>query len=235
MGGRDRCLERVYHRPVPSFDDPTLWIETCHWSRSLDQCLWHDSSEFCNISLAVVFDPGKNLSIQEIEAYACDILTIAISKQTTQHIQGFLFGLGAGMSIFTSIAIPAQWFEKKRGLATGVTVAGSGIGGASLAPLNRFMISRVGYPWALRIMGMFSVVVVMTILPCIRTRFPISRRRGPIFDLSMFKDRGFSAMYFMVKPFGQFNGVHLFLLFLVVESTPTTQHCLCASHASRAC
>ncbi|KAG0037638.1 hypothetical protein BGZ82_002132 [Podila clonocystis] len=76
--------------------------------------------------------------------------------------QGVLFGLGAGMSIFTSIAVPVQWFNKRRGLASGITVAGSGIGGAALAPLNRFLISQLGFRWALRIMGLSFVGVLVT-------------------------------------------------------------------------
>ncbi|KAF9410757.1 hypothetical protein BGZ94_001535, partial [Podila epigama] len=112
--------------------------------------------------------------------------------------QGVLFGLGAGMAIFPSITIPVQWFDKRRGLASGITVAGSGAGGASLAPLNRFLISKVGYKWALRCMGISSIVIIFSVLGCIRPRLPIGGRRGgPIFDLSLFKERGFATMYFM--------------------------------------
>ncbi|KAF9375457.1 hypothetical protein CPB97_011448, partial [Podila verticillata] len=111
--------------------------------------------------------------------------------------QGVLFGLGAGMSIFTSIAIPVQWFNKRRGLASGITVAGSGVGGAALAPLNRFLISKVGFRWALRVMGMSFVVIILSVLVCIRTRIPIGRRGGPIFDFSLFREPGFVTMYFM--------------------------------------
>ncbi|KAG0033737.1 hypothetical protein BGZ81_007495 [Podila clonocystis] len=111
--------------------------------------------------------------------------------------QGVLFGLGAGMSIFTSIAVPVQWFNKRRGLASGITVAGSGIGGAALAPLNRFLISQLGFRWALRITGLMFVVIIFSVMMCIRTRFPIGHRGGPIFDLSLFKEPGFATMYFM--------------------------------------
>ncbi|KAF9959957.1 hypothetical protein BGZ72_008286 [Mortierella alpina] len=125
--------------------------------------------------------------------------------------QGVLFGLGAGMSIFTSIAIPVQWFDKKRGLASGICVAGSGIGGASLAPLNRYLISRVGYQWALRIMGISFIVIVFSVLGCIRTRIPMGNRGGPVFDFSLFRDRGFTTMYFMgvLVTFGYLTPVFL--------------------------
>ncbi|KAG0207712.1 hypothetical protein BGX28_001109 [Mortierella sp. GBA30] len=125
--------------------------------------------------------------------------------------QGVLFGLGAGMAIFTSIAIPVQWFDKKRGLASGICVAGSGAGGASLAPLNRFLISRIGYRWALRTMGISFFVIVFSVLYCIRPRIPVGKRGGPIFDFSLFKNRGFSTMYFMgvLVTFGYLTPVFL--------------------------
>ncbi|KAF9967081.1 hypothetical protein BGZ70_000177 [Mortierella alpina] len=125
--------------------------------------------------------------------------------------QGVLFGLGSGMSIFSSIAVPVQWFDKKRGLASGICVAGSGIGGASLAPLNRYLISRVGYQWALRIMGISFIVIVFSILGCIRTRIPMGARGGPVFDFSLFRERGFTTMYFMgvLFTFGYLTPVYL--------------------------
>ncbi|KAF9203629.1 hypothetical protein BGZ59_001518, partial [Podila verticillata] len=90
-----------------------------------------------------------------------------------------------------------QWFNKRRGLASGISVAGSGIGGAALAPLNRFLISKVGFRWALRVMGLSFVVIIFSVLVCIRTRIPIGRRGGPIFDFSLFREPGFVTMYFM--------------------------------------
>ncbi|CAO3572148.1 unnamed protein product [Mortierella alpina] len=111
--------------------------------------------------------------------------------------QGVLYGVGAGMALFTSVAVPVQWFDTKRGLAAGITVAGSGLGGACLAPLNRLMITHLGHRWALRIMGTSVIVVVLSVLYCVRTRIPLGRRGGAILDVSHFKDRGFATIYFM--------------------------------------
>ncbi|KAF9966924.1 hypothetical protein BGZ70_000724 [Mortierella alpina] len=111
--------------------------------------------------------------------------------------QGVLYGVGAGMALFTSVTVPVQWFDTKRGLAAGITVAGSGLGGACLAPLNRLMITQLGHRWALRIMGISVIVVVLSVLYCVRTRIPLGRRGGAILDVSHFKDRGFAVIYFM--------------------------------------
>lgn len=42
--------------------------------------------------------------------------------------QGIGYGLGAGGIFTTSLVCVGQWFVKQRGLAIGVTVAGSSIG-----------------------------------------------------------------------------------------------------------
>ncbi|KAF9940738.1 hypothetical protein BGZ67_006914 [Mortierella alpina] len=127
-------------------------------------------------------------------------MILASFATTLWHLyltQGVLYGVGAGMALFTSVAVPVQWFDKKRGLAAGITVAGSGLGGACLAPLNRLMITQLGHRWALRIMGISVIVVVLAVLFCVRTRIPLGRRGGAILDVSHFKDRNFLTIYFM--------------------------------------
>ncbi|KAG0279952.1 hypothetical protein BGZ95_011775 [Linnemannia exigua] len=115
------------------------------------------------------------------------------------------------MAILPALTVPVQWFDKRRGFALGISVAGSGIGGAALAPLNRYLISRVGYEWALRIMAIMFIVVVFSILPCIRTRVPPIKKGGPLFDIALFKDRGFTTMYLMgvLVTFGYLTPVYL--------------------------
>ncbi|KAG0212804.1 hypothetical protein BGX33_003362 [Mortierella sp. NVP41] len=150
---------------------------------------------------------------------ACGLVLASFATQVW-HLyltQGFMFGMGAGMAILPALVVPVQWFDKKRGLASGISVSGSGIGGAALAPLNRYLISRVGYEWALRIMAIMFIVVVFSVLPCIRTRIPRIKKGGPLFDLSLFKDRGFTTMYLMgvLVTFGYLTPVYLLPTYVV--------------------
>ncbi|KAF5370535.1 hypothetical protein D9757_010128 [Collybiopsis confluens] len=59
--------------------------------------------------------------------------------------QGFFYGLfgGIGMPLYFSFA--SQWFFKKRGLATGMAVSGTGIGGGIETLIMRQLIGRIGY------------------------------------------------------------------------------------------
>ncbi|KAJ1833269.1 hypothetical protein LPJ63_002894 [Coemansia sp. RSA 2711] len=80
--------------------------------------------------------------------------------------QGILFGLGASFLFAPSISIPPQWFNKYRGLASGVAVAGSSFGGLWFTAATQAMIDNLGAEWALRILGIltFAVTGVMNLL-----------------------------------------------------------------------
>ncbi|KAF9173116.1 hypothetical protein BGX21_003719 [Mortierella sp. AD011] len=49
--------------------------------------------------------------------------------------QGVLFGIGASFAYYPAIAVPSQYFVKHRGLAIGIAVSGTGLGGGSASVL----------------------------------------------------------------------------------------------------
>ena len=59
-------------------------------------------------------------------------MTASISKQYYQFVlsQGLCSGLGFGLAFAPALATPSQWFLKRRGIATGLVVSGSSVGGA---------------------------------------------------------------------------------------------------------
>ncbi|KAG0327444.1 hypothetical protein BG000_000961 [Podila horticola] len=130
--------------------------------------------------------------------------------------QGFLFGAGGGLVFFSSISVTAQYFEKRRGLANGIAVAGSGIGGLALAPLIRMLITKVGFRWTLRITGFAVLGFLMAIFAFIRPRVK-SAKRGPIFDLSVFSAPGFKPLLFsaFIVTFGYMVPIFLMPTYVV--------------------
>ncbi len=57
------------------------------------------------------------------------------------------------VSIIAMSAILSHWFEKKRGLASGVTVSGMGIGTFVLVPLSQYLISGIGWRSAFMVLA----------------------------------------------------------------------------------
>ncbi|KAF9949416.1 hypothetical protein BGZ65_007345 [Modicella reniformis] len=73
--------------------------------------------------------------------------------------QGVLFGVGASLVYYPAIGAPTHWFDVKRGLALGIAVSGTGLGGLGLAPATQVLIDSVGIGWTLRILALFCILV----------------------------------------------------------------------------
>ncbi|XP_061191852.1 monocarboxylate transporter 12-like [Saccostrea echinata] len=58
---------------------------------------------------------------------------------------GFVAGFGLSIGYVNSLVIVAYYFEKKRSLATGLSVCGSGIGTFAFAPFLEFLIEEYGW------------------------------------------------------------------------------------------
>jgi MFS family permease len=58
--------------------------------------------------------------------------------------QGVLFGLASALIFNTIVAVPSQWFAKKRALAMGVVFTGSGLGGTIWPIAIARMITKIG-------------------------------------------------------------------------------------------
>ena len=69
-------------------------------------------------------------------------------------LYGVIMGAGiTSIGIVSYSAILAHWFEKKRGLANGIALSGTGLGTFVLVPLSQYLISTWGWrkfslvPW----------------------------------------------------------------------------------------
>jgi MFS family permease len=72
----------------------------------------------------------KMMALSCLLAYLCLLASAFATKLYQIYLfQGCLLGFSWGISMPLYMALPSQWFLRKRGLATGIAVAGSGIGG----------------------------------------------------------------------------------------------------------
>ncbi|KAJ5757781.1 uncharacterized protein N7511_006475 [Penicillium nucicola] len=76
--------------------------------------------------------------------------------------QGICFGFGMGLCFCGSVGISSHWFKKRRSLVNGIAAAGSGIGGLVYSLAVGEMIPELGFPWAMRILGILCFVVNIT-------------------------------------------------------------------------
>ncbi|KAI9249254.1 major facilitator superfamily domain-containing protein [Phascolomyces articulosus] len=109
------------------------------------------------------------------------VLGLEIAGFTTKiwHLyltQGLMFGFGTAFLYMAAITVPAQWFNKKRGLGLSIVTSGAGIGGVILPFIMTALINRVGIAWTYRILGF--VYLVMNAITCIlvKEKYPSNKR-----------------------------------------------------------
>ncbi|KAJ3073586.1 hypothetical protein HDU98_001181 [Podochytrium sp. JEL0797] len=88
--------------------------------------------------------------------------------------QGFMFGVGGSFIYFPCVSLPSQYFEKKRGLVTGIAVAGTGCGGLAFTVITEAMLSHIGLAWTLRAIAVICFVSLALIAPLMKTRLTLS-------------------------------------------------------------
>ncbi|KAG7089968.1 hypothetical protein E1B28_011593 [Marasmius oreades] len=91
--------------------------------------------------------------------------------------QALLYGLGASMYYFPILAITPLYFDRHRGFAMGIVLAGSSLGGLVFAPVQQYLLDHHGIQWTLRILGIWNFAVGIPVSMVIQ-RYPSSFRGG---------------------------------------------------------
>ncbi|GAA5866030.1 hypothetical protein JCM8547_002920 [Rhodosporidiobolus lusitaniae] len=86
-------------------------------------------------------------------------------------MQGFVLGVAQGVGMALFLAVPSQWFLKRRGLATGLATSGSGTGGGLGSLILRGTI-KLGYRNALLIYAGINGCAFLVGWLCIAERHP---------------------------------------------------------------
>jgi MFS family permease len=72
---------------------------------------------------------------------------------------GLGVGLGIGCSYVPAVGAVQRWFVRRRGFASGLAVAGIGVGTLVMPPLAAFFIEALGWRTAYMILGVFAAAV----------------------------------------------------------------------------
>ncbi|KAJ2975159.1 hypothetical protein NQ176_g5674 [Zarea fungicola] len=102
---------------------------------------------------------------------------------------GIIFGLGQSFSFAVIAAVPAQYFNKKRGLANGIIMAGSGLGGAVISVALDPVIEKIGLPMAYRALGLTTLATGLPAAWIMKERTKLPRRK--FVELELFKSVNF--------------------------------------------
>lgn len=105
--------------------------------------------------------------------------------------QGVMFGIGIGLVYMPTLPVLAQWFSKKRGLATGITSAGAGVGSLVMSFVTRATIEKISLKWAFVINGLIAFALLTPSVLLMKTRVKATGARFQPLELKWLIHPGF--------------------------------------------
>ncbi|KAK0738160.1 major facilitator superfamily domain-containing protein [Schizothecium vesticola] len=127
------------------------------------------------------------------------VLSIFLLSLCTQYwhfmLQTVLSGLSMAMLQFPAFAAVSQYFDRRRGAALGLVLAGSSVGGVVFPiALSRMLngSNPVSFAWTVRIMGF--VVLPLMVFACLTIRARLPPRRTEFFILGAFREARFLGL-----------------------------------------
>jgi MFS family permease len=76
---------------------------------------------------------------------------------------GVIGGISIGCTYISSLIIVAKYFDKLKGVTTGITMSGSGFGSFAMAPVTTFLINMFDWKVTLVVLGgMILQCVILT-------------------------------------------------------------------------
>lgn len=101
---------------------------------------------------------------------------------------GVLGGLSSCLLFTPSIPAVGHWFCRKRAFATGVAFTAGSIGGVIFPLIVLYLAPRIGFPWAIRVIGFLAGGLCIAACFLLRTRLPPNKHAGATIDLKALMD-----------------------------------------------
>jgi len=115
------------------------------------------------------YGPRLLVTIGGLATGAGFILTSLIDSLWHMYlIWGFLIGIGSVLCLLPIMAIVPKWFMKKRGIATGIVMAGLGVGGIVSPLLTQWLIDAYGWRQAFVILGVITIIIITPVAQFMR-------------------------------------------------------------------
>ncbi|ORX35561.1 major facilitator superfamily domain-containing protein [Kockovaella imperatae] len=89
--------------------------------------------------------------------------------------QGMMLGIGTCLSNMPAVTVAPTWYGPRRGLAMGIILSGTGVGGVAWTPVIQALNQRYGFRMTLRIAG--AVTAGMIVLPATLLRWDSASQR----------------------------------------------------------
>ncbi|KAJ2981480.1 hypothetical protein NQ176_g1995 [Zarea fungicola] len=132
--------------------------------------------------------------------------------------QGLIFGMGLGLLFIPTAAVVPQWFATKRSLASGVSLAGAGLGGGVYSLSAAAMIRNLGLAWAFRILAIIGFVINTLCVALIRDRYKGVKSSRSVMDIRLLR----KPEYALLIGFSGFTMLGYFILIFTLANFANT-------------
>ncbi|PKY06467.1 putative MFS monocarboxylate transporter [Aspergillus campestris IBT 28561] len=131
---------------------------------------------FCGVQIGPIFDAkGPRLLV-----LAGSILTVVMMVTIgfcTQYwhfmlVIGVTGGLGTSLIFTPAISAVGHFFNKKRGVATGIAATGGSVGGIAFPLILERLFPLVGFAWATRVIALICLILVVVACLLVKSRLP---------------------------------------------------------------
>ncbi|GAD94636.1 oxalate/formate antiporter [Paecilomyces variotii No. 5] len=147
---------------------------------------------FCGAQVGPIFDTHgpKYLLIPASVGIVVSMICLSFSTEYYQIFLSFsvLGGISTSAMFNPAISSIGHWFNIRRGYATGIACTAGGLGGAIFSIIILFAAPKIGFPWAMRIIALFSAVVCVVACLLLKARLPLNKKAGISIDLKALRD-----------------------------------------------
>ena len=107
---------------------------------------------------------------------------------------GVIMGIGVSLSFVVIGSVPAQYFNRRRGLANGIVFACGGLGGTIISFAMDGLLQKTGPAWTFRILGFIILATGLPAAYFVKDRVAPNRRT--FIEWSLFRDFRFVLLFF---------------------------------------
>lgn len=180
----------------------TYYETTLLQNKSPSDIAWIGSIEaFLLLTVSVVAGPAYDYGYLRtligvgsfLMVFGMMMLSLCDQYWQVMLTQGLLVGAGSGFLFLPSMAIIPTYFAKRRAVATGIAMSGSGLGGIIYPIIFRQLQPSIGFGWATRVIGfiMLATLVVPIVGMKMRVKPPGVRR---MVELEAWKELPYSLV-----------------------------------------
>ncbi|KZT67592.1 MFS general substrate transporter [Daedalea quercina L-15889] len=141
---------------------------------------------FLGLPAGRLFDAGyfRALTVGGSVLYLFCLFMLSLADPTKYYqillAQGFGMGLGGGFMLVPALSLQGHYWKKRRGMALGLVLTGSGCGGI-IYPimLNHLFNGSTGFHWGVRASGFLTLGLLVLAQLVMHTRLPSAKDRPP--------------------------------------------------------